>query len=141
MNIMKVCNKINMFKTIRKITFFASIGLFTVLIPFEVKSEPVSCSSILKPGTELKYVVALDNNMVGYGSLTINSNLDTTRWSGTQINLAGGGGRLDLNGTMNGSQFVLFNQAYGETWTGECNRMGIAGKVNGNVTFIFFKRF
>lgn len=138
---MKMCTKINVVKTIKKVTFFASIGLFTVLIPFKVKSQPVNCSSMLKPGSELKYVVALDNNMVGYGSLTINSNLDATRWSGTQINLAGGGGRLDLNGTMNGSQFVLFNPAYGETWTGQCNGKGIAGKINGNMTFIFFKRF
>jgi hypothetical protein len=131
----------NMIKTIGKLAACACVGFVAVLMPLKVESQSVNCSSILQRGTELRYVSAFNNEMTGYGLLKITSTIGSTTWSGTQINLAGGGSQLNLNGTMNGSTFKLFNQPYGETWTGGCNGRGIAGKVNDSITFILFKGF
>jgi hypothetical protein len=116
-------------------------GLLTTLTPLKANSQSISCSSILKPGTELRYVASNNNGITGYGILRINSNPDPSRWSGIQINSANGGTKLEVNGEIRGSSFHMPNSSYGEDWVGICNSKGIAGKITNNVQFVMFKNF
>lgn len=91
---MKICTKLNLVKTIKNVTFLASIGLFTVLIPSEVQSQNnvvINCSTFVKPGVTLKFDGALKTtNFLRIDSISSNSFRGELNVGGSGVSVAGG---------------------------------------------------